>query len=547
MEYLVLARKWRPQVFDDVVGQDHVVTTLKNAVRMGRIAHAYLFSGPRGTGKTSVARILSKALNCERGPTEEPCTVCTPCREIAGGISLDVREIDGASNRGIDEVRELRENIKFSPVSSRYKVYIIDEVHMLTNPAFNALLKTLEEPPAHVVFMFATTEIHKVPATILSRCQHFDFRRIPLGTIVGNLRYIAEQENIQITDNGLTIIARAGEGSLRDAQSVFDQVISYAGTDVADGDVEDLLGVTASRFVTDLTRGILDHDAARCLGIIHEAYYNGVDFKQLYHRLVDRFMNLLVMKITDGKELLSDVADHERDELNELAMMVSREDLQRFVDICMAEEMAVKRSRDPRINLEKMTVTMAYLEPLIPVTEIVSRMERLEERLRTAKGPAAPVPGRGEQKPEQKEMERAAPANDAPASGEQVWNRLKNSIKQKDMLLWSKIAPGTFQHYDEKTLTIGFPPDYVFLDDVRDRGQMDRLSALAADIFKRPLSVVIVETNGGEGQNTRSNGDVGREQEIKNEALRHPIVQKTMDVFNGAEIRDVIIRNNADK
>jgi len=545
MEYLVLARKWRPQVFNDVVGQDHVVTTLKNAVRMGRIAHAYLFSGPRGTGKTSVARILSKALNCEKGPAEEPCTVCTPCREITGGISLDVREIDGASNRGIDEVRELRENIKFSPVSSRYKVYIIDEVHMLTNPAFNALLKTLEEPPAHVVFMFATTEIHKVPATILSRCQHFDFRRISLGTIIGNLRYIAEQEDIQITDNGLTMIARAGEGSLRDSQSIFDQVISYAGTDIADGDVEDLLGVTARRFVTDLTRGILEHDAARCLGIIHEAYYNGVDLKQLYHRLIDHFMNLLIMKITDGKELLSDVADHERDELNKLAAMVAREDLQRILDIGMAEEIAVKRSRDPRINLEKMTVTMAYLEPLIPVTEIVSRMERLEERLRTGKGPAEP--GQGEREPEQKEMKRMVPTIDASASGEQVWNRLKNVVKQKDMLLWSKIAPGTYRHYDEKTLTIGFPPDYVFLDDVRDQEQRGRLSALAADIFKQPLSVVIVETNGEEGQNGRSNGNMGREQELKNEALRHPIVQKTMDVFNGAEIRDVIIKNNTDK
>jgi len=234
MEYLVLARKWRPQVFEDVVGQDHVVKTLQNAVRLDRIAHAYIFSGPRGTGKTSVARILAKSINCKEGPTQTPCNQCGNCLEITGGSSLDVREIDGASNRGIDEIRELRENIRFSPTSSRYKMYIIDEVHMLTQPAFNALLKTLEEPPPHVVFVFATTEIYKVPATILSRCQHFDFKRISVRQIAGNLGHIAQEEGIGISDVALSWIAREGQGSLRDSQSIFDQVISYAGTDIKD-------------------------------------------------------------------------------------------------------------------------------------------------------------------------------------------------------------------------------------------------------------------------------------------------------------------------
>jgi DNA polymerase-3 subunit gamma/tau len=297
VEYLVLARKWRPQVFEDVVGQDHVVKTLKNAIRRDRVAHALIFSGPRGIGKTSVARILAKALNCEKGPAETPCNECTNCREITEGVSMDVREIDGASNRGIDEVRELRENVKFSPLTSRYKVYIIDEVHMLTKEAFNALLKTIEEPPPHVIFMFATTEVHRVPATILSRCQRHEFRRMSIKQISATLRKIATAEGIEISDAGLTLIAEGAEGSLRDAESIFDQVISYAGTVVKDGDVETLLGFTDRKLLYDISRAVLGRDAKAALRILDEGYYAGVDMKQFYQMLQRHFMNLLLVKV----------------------------------------------------------------------------------------------------------------------------------------------------------------------------------------------------------------------------------------------------------
>jgi len=241
--YEVLARKWRPQRFEDVIGQEHVTQTLVNAIKTERLAHAYLFAGPRGVGKTSVARILAKAINCEAGDPGNPCNGCQSCKDITVGSSVDVQEIDGASNRGIDEIRELRENINYMPSSSRYRVYIIDEVHMLTLPAFNALLKTLEEPPPHVKFIFATTEAHKVPITILSRCQRFDFKRIPVAQIVQHLLNITAQEDIHISKTGLALIAREAEGGMRDAESLLDQVTSFSGKEVEDNQVIDILGI----------------------------------------------------------------------------------------------------------------------------------------------------------------------------------------------------------------------------------------------------------------------------------------------------------------
>ncbi|HET6490265.1 MAG TPA: DNA polymerase III subunit gamma/tau, partial [Syntrophales bacterium] len=382
MEYLVLARKWRPQVFEDVVGQDHVVTTLRNAIRLGRVAHAFIFSGPRGVGKTSVARILAKALNCEKGPSEIPCNACTNCREITDGSSMDVHEIDGASNRGIDEIRELRENVKFSPSTSRYKIYIIDEVHMLTKEAFNALLKTLEEPPSHVIFVFATTETHKIPATILSRCQRYEFKRISLKEITATLRKIAVGEGIKISDQALTWIAQGGEGSLRDSQSIFDQAISFAGTDIGDADVEALLGMGDRKYLFDLSRAVLGRDADACLRVIDEAFYAGADIKVFYERLLAHFRNLLLVKITAGREGdLLDLADHEADELRQQAGPISRETLQRLLDVLMTGEEEMRKSFNPRLVLEFLAVKMAWQEPLIPVDEILSRMEGIEKRL----------------------------------------------------------------------------------------------------------------------------------------------------------------------
>ena len=297
MSYQVLARKWRPQVFEDVVGQGHITRTLQNAITTGRLAHAFLFSGPRGVGKTTTARILAKALNCSEGPTPTPCGKCDSCRETAAGTSIDVIEIDGASNRGIEHIRELREAVKYAPIGGKSKVYVIDEVHMLTNEAFNALLKTLEEPPPHVIFIFATTEPQKIPATILSRCQRYGFKRVPLQDISGRLRTIADAEGITISEQGLSLIARAAEGSMRDSQSLLDQAVSYSGLAIKDEDLQATLGSVAQQALFGFCAGLLARDAAGLLIEIDGLLEQGQDLRQFLSGVVEHVRNLLIVKI----------------------------------------------------------------------------------------------------------------------------------------------------------------------------------------------------------------------------------------------------------
>jgi DNA polymerase-3 subunit gamma/tau len=556
MEYLVLARKWRPQVFEDVLGQEHVIKTLKNAIRLGRVAHAYLFSGPRGVGKTSVARILAKALNCEKGPIETPCNVCPHCREITEGSSMDVNEIDGASNRGIDEIRELRENVKFAPASSRYKIYIIDEVHMLTKEAFNALLKTLEEPPAHVIFVFATTETHKVPATILSRCQRFDFRRLSLKNITDNLRRIASEEGIKISDAGLTLVAEASEGSVRDAQSLFDQAISFAGTEIGDGEIEELLGAADRRFLFSLSEAILARDAGACLRIIEEAYFAGLDMKVFYGMLLNHFRNLLLVKITAADPGVVDLLPDDISRLSQQAEKSSGETLQRLLDILLNEEEAVRRSLDPRLNLEFTLVRMAHLQPMIPVDEILSRMEDMERRL-SQKGGERPPPSRRETLPSREKapsdrvpaMEPVAEVPAGPVSGEDPWDTFKDFVRKKSHPLWSKIEPGQFLGYENRILRIGFPAGYLFLEHFKEKEQQARLEEIAGEFYREAVTVKIETLKAGNppAGNHETAGTTApnnRAGDIRREALNHPVLQKVMDVFEGAEVREVIIRNN---
>jgi len=550
-EYQVMARKWRPQGFEEVAGQDHVVRTLQNAVKLDRIAHAFIFSGPRGVGKTSIARILAKALNCERGPTPAPCQVCIHCREITDGIALDVHEIDGASNRGIDEVRELRENIKFLPASARFKVYIIDEVHMLTREAFNALLKTLEEPPPHIVFIFATTETHKIPATILSRCQCFDFRRISRKEIAVNLRKIATGEGIEISDRGVAWIAAAGDGSMRDAQSVFDQVVSYAGETVADEHIEELLGLTDRRFVVAVAAAVLARDGAQCLKLIDEAYYAGMDMPVFYQLLLEHFRNLVLAKVVPEAEGMTDMSREDWSRLQEQTALVSRETLQRLLEILMAEEETMRRTQNPRLVMEMALTRMARLTPLIPIDEILARMTTLESRLRSGMPAPAGETEAGSEDPEAKAVKeppvspygKTAPAPPHPLEEGGGWEGFKDFIRRSHPSLCSKLAPGQLLAREGDVLRIGFPRHNVFFEDI-EKHQKRTIAELARKFFQRPDLEVVIEAIRGEaggvnGKPANGAGNFPMNNEIRQEALRNPLLQKVMDVFEQAEIREV--------
>jgi DNA polymerase III subunit gamma/tau len=559
LEYLVLARKFRPQRFEDVAGQEHVVKTLRNAIGKGRVAHAFLFSGPRGVGKTSVARILAKSLNCEKGPTATPCNVCSNCRGITAGSSLDVREIDGASNRGIDEIRELRENVKFAPAAAKYKIYIIDEVHMLTREAFNALLKTLEEPPAHVIFIFATTENHKVPATILSRCQCYDFRRISLAEIAANLGKVATAEGIQISPTALIWIAEAGDGSMRDAQSIFDQVISYAGMNISDTDVEEILGLVDRKYLFSLSEAVLQRNAGKCLTILEEAYLAGIDMKHFYQMMLKHFRNLLLVKIAADGSSSFDIVPEQIQKLKDQVKSVSRETLQRYLEILIKEEDSFRRSQEARMKLETVIVGLAYLEPIIPLGDIILTIEAIEQKLRQGlpatagnMGPqvsankqvkeipadyGAEINIADEKNNESNLVSKNKPTGDTGTLGD----NLKKFIKKENAILGAKIDSAEILSYENGLLTLGFPKGYLFLENISEKSQKEQLQQIAGNFFQENVALKI-QIN--ENQKVNANGNNGRSKanninDIKREAMNHPILQKVLDEFSGAQLVEI--------
>ncbi|MBL9129166.1 MAG: DNA polymerase III subunit gamma/tau, partial [Verrucomicrobiales bacterium] len=379
MSYQVIARKYRPQRFDDVVGQEHVTQTLANAIRSGRIAHAYLFCGPRGTGKTTVARIFAKALNCTGGPKADFDDADPRCREIAEGRSLDVLEIDGASNNGVEQVRELRETARFAPASSKFKIYIIDEVHMLSTAAFNALLKTLEEPPAHVKFLFATTDPEKVLPTILSRCQRFDLRRIPTALIVKHLATIAAQEGVTLGDAALHAIARGADGGMRDAESTLDQLISFCGNRIEESDVLSMFGLAARAQLLELSGAVLRNDPSSVLRALEELVRNGKDLGRLLNDLLHHFRNLMVYQVTGGDLALLEVSEAEGVELQAQAAMAPVDAVGRVLEVLSAAEGRMRDAAARKIFLEVTLMKAMQARNAVSLDAVLKQLHQLRQ------------------------------------------------------------------------------------------------------------------------------------------------------------------------
>ena len=492
MSYIVLARKWRPLTFDEMVGQEHIGRTLKNAVRRGRVAHAFLFTGSRGVGKTSAARILAKCMNCDHGPTPDPCNKCPSCDEITTSRSLDVYEIDGASNTSVDDIRELRENIKYMARPGKRKIYIIDEVHMLSKSAFNALLKTLEEPPEHVVFIFATTEPHKVPETIQSRCQRYDFKRIPRRKIQDRMREIALEEGLTISDQALTWIAKAADGSMRDGQSLLDQVISYCGQEIADEAVAEILGIAGHELFMRISGAVLSQDAATCIRALDEMYQSGYDLAQFYKDLVDHFRDLLMARLLPKAGDVLDLSDVHIEELTQQAHSASVEDLQRMVSILIEAEGDILRSSSPKVGIEVTLIRMARVSRLQPLAHLLGKIEALERRFSRPpdtpnSSPQGPSPSR-DKKADRDGLDTvpAGPSSPGPVPGNAPsdhWGQFLEAVTREREPLGLMLENVISWELGQDTLKVFCPEGSFLYEKLKQREVTDFLSRIVKDYF----------------------------------------------------------------
>ena len=555
MSYLVLARKWRPQRFEEVVGQQPIIQTLQNAIRSKRVAHAFLFAGPRGVGKTSVARILAKALNCVNGPTPTPCNQCDACLEITKTIAPDVFEIDGASNTGVDHVRDLQETIKYLPQKYRYKVYIVDEVHMLSTPAFNAFLKTLEEPPAHVIFIFATTEPHKIIETVIDRCQRYDFKKIPSLLIFEKLQALAKDEEITISSNALQLISREADGSLRDAQSLLDQVITYAGKDVKDEDVAEILGIVDTKVLFEISNAVFTQDLKKCLEIIEHVFTYGIDVRQFYRGLLEHFRNLMVAKISTNPQLFPDLSPKEIEELTNQIRKVSLEKLQLILKSLIESEVYIYRAPLPRVILEAIILRLATIPSVASLKEILERLGKLQEKLGNSGGllsqvppVTSPVSASETQKqtfPPTSTEETAPSCSSAPddnarecdMSLEETWKELLTFIRTKKPPLASFLEHGTLVRLAPGSIEIGFPKNSFFLERIQEQTKKQELIQISEEFFgeKKKVTIHVLTTPGEEKKNVHL-PLAQKNEKIRKEAKNHPLVKEALTIFEGSII-----------
>jgi len=475
MEYRSLYRKWRPQTFEDIIGQKHITQTLMNAISLNRISHAYIFSGPRGVGKTTTARILAKSLNCEKGSTPHPCNKCERCIRITDGYSMDVIEIDGASNNGVDSIRELRSKVNFAPAEGKYKIYIIDEVHMLSQGAFNALLKTLEEPPSHVIFIFATTDPHKIPSTILSRCQWFNFRRISLADIITKLKMIAKDEGLNINDKTLNMIARSSTGSMRDAESTLDQIIAYCGKDITSQSVSEVLGIIEEEVFFEFIEAIIKNDTLKGIEIINRTSDLGGDSSQFIKNLMEYVHNLSLAKVCQKEILnLQGIFIEDRERLLKQSKIIKLEKLFNMVDYIAEAERKMRYIRHPWILLEMLVIKFTAAESY-SLKEVEEKKDEYFLDFSTKKDisiSGKKNAGIREEVPPKKKIQdkiksnegSSTKAKESPINLEltQAWPMILDRIKKTKMAVYSFIIANNSITIENDKLIIGFNKEYAF-------------------------------------------------------------------------------------
>jgi DNA polymerase III subunit gamma/tau len=541
VSYEVFARKYRPQTFDDLVGQTHVSRTLKNAVAQNRLAHAYLFVGPRGIGKTSTARILAKALNCVNGPTVTPCGVCDNCREIAAGNSLDVIEIDGASNNSVEDVRQLRDNVRYAPAKGRYKIYLIDEVHMLSPAAFNALLKTLEEPPAHVKFIFATTEPQKVLPTILSRCQRFDLHRIPANLIAQHLQFIAGKEKITLEPAAAHAIARGAEGGLRDAESMLDQLVAFCGETIAEPDVLNVFGFTSEQTVVDLTGHVLRSETAGALELLYQQCESGKDMMRLMSDLIGYLRDLLVFKAKPDA-LSEDVDLDLQKSLAAHAELIATDRLLELIDQFAAAEGRMKWAPNKKLHFEVALIRAIQSLNQATLDEVIENLSALRGgKMATAKEVA--IPATGVSDPGYNRSARVAeqsPQYNAPESAldvdpARVWKQLSGKIPTQKAFLRNSAAAAHVLGTEGRNFLIGFAPDQRSMMDILGT-QTNRkfLESLLHEITGKDwtMKLSVREELPSKQSSPSQTGKSSRAHDFKDD----PLIQEAIEMFK-AEIK----------
>jgi DNA polymerase-3 subunit gamma/tau len=556
MSYEIFARKYRPRTFEEVVGQPAVVQTLRNALKSGRVAQAYLFSGMRGTGKTTVARILAKALNCKEGPTPVPCNACESCLAINEGRAVDVIEIDGASNRGIEDIRSLREALRYGPLYSRHKVVIIDEVHQITKEGFNALLKTLEEPLPGTVFIFATTEFHKVLKTIVSRCQHFEFKRIGHDDIVSCLRRIAEGEGITISQAGLSLIAQAADGSLRDAQSLLDQAVSFSGENIPDDDLKILLGTVSLELLLDFSSAVLEERPESVFPLMERVVDAGYDLRFFFSRLVEHFRTLLVVKTVESPDRLVILTENELAKLREQAAKASADDLLRYLLAMHQAEAGLRYSALPRVYLETFLIRLCRFKRIVPLADLMARLERVggmppakAEATRPAEAPApdsvsaekkaAPLSRATAQAPDVRTAEAGKEADaktgtggpssprqmkEAPASPARLFDQVLADLSRDRAALAALLREYSTVRLKDDLLEVLFASGKGFLVSTIQPENIRAVEKLAAGVFGRPLRISF-------GEEKPAALEQARPVKLSESALKDPAVRYFMETF----------------